>query len=163
MSKNDVLHAESNNDSGESIPILQHFFPFLLWDFLRKSNYKLFLTYLSPIFVIFWFITHKSDIFMAFSERLAYARKQKKIKQVDLGKLVGTSGDIIGKYERGENTPSIEVAARIADALGVTLDYLVKDGEYEHIDKLDQGTKTKIFDIIDTYLRDFKTRQAYAR
>lgn len=100
---------------------------------------------------------------MAFSERLAYARKQKKIKQVDLGKLVGTSGDIIGKYERGENTPSIEVAARIADALGVTLDYLVKDGEYEHIDKLDQGTKTKIFDIIDTYLRDFKTRQAYAR
>jgi transcriptional regulator with XRE-family HTH domain len=110
---------------------------------------------------------------MAFSERLAYARKQKIIKQADLGKLVGTSGDIIGKYERGENIPSIEVAARIADALGVTLDYLVKDGEYEHIDnltlkrlkdieKLDQGTKAKVFDIIDTYLRDFKTRQAYA-
>lgn len=110
---------------------------------------------------------------MAFSERLAYARKQKKMKQADLGKLVGTSGDIIGKYERGENIPSIEVAAKIADALGVTLDYLVKDGEYEQIDnitlkrlkdieKLDQGTKSKIFDIIDTYLRDFKTRQAYA-
>lgn len=77
---------------------------------------------------------------MAFSERLAYARKQKKMKQADLGKL---------------------------------LDYLVKDGEYEQIDnitlkrlkdieKLDQGTKSKIFDIIDTYLRDFKTRQAYA-
>ena len=110
---------------------------------------------------------------MAFAERLAYARKQKKIKQADLGKLVGTSGDIIGKYEWGENTPSIEVAARIADALGVTLDYLVKDGEYEHIDnntlkrlkdieRLDQGTKTKVFNIIDTYLRDFKTRQAYA-
>ncbi len=88
------------------------------------------------------------------------------------GKLVGTSGDIIGKYERGENIPSIEVAAKIADALGVTLDYLVKEDEYEQIDKttlkrlkdierLDPGTKTKIFDIIDTYLRDFKTRQAY--
>ncbi len=36
---------------------------------------------------------------MAFAERLAYARKQKKINQADLGKLVGTSGDIIGKYE----------------------------------------------------------------
>ncbi len=110
---------------------------------------------------------------MAFSDRLTYARKQKKIKQAELGKLVGTSGDIIGKYERGENIPSIEVASRIADALGVTLDYLVKDGEYEHIDnttlkrlkdieKLDSTTKTKIFDIIDTYLRDFKTRQAYS-
>jgi transcriptional regulator with XRE-family HTH domain len=103
---------------------------------------------------------------------LIYARKQKKIKQADLGKLVGTSGDIIGKYERGENIPSIEVAAKIADALGVTLDYLVKEGEYQQIDnatlkrlkeieKLDPGTKTKVFDIIDTYLRDFKTRQAY--
>jgi transcriptional regulator with XRE-family HTH domain len=30
--------------------------------------------------------------------------------------------------------PSIEVAAKIADALEVTLDYLVKDGVYEAID-----------------------------
>ena len=73
---------------------------------------------------------------MAFAERLAYARKQKKIKQTDLGKMIGTSGDIIGKYERGENVPSIEVAAKIADALGVTLDYLVKDSEYEQIDDI---------------------------
>jgi len=27
------------------------------------------------------------------------------------------------------------VASKIADALGVTLDYLVKDGEYEQVDK----------------------------
>ena len=50
--------------------------------------------------------------------------------------------------------------------------YLVKDGEYEQIDditlkrlkeieRLDKTTKNKIFDIIDTYIRDFKTRQAY--
>lgn len=110
---------------------------------------------------------------MTFSGKLVFARKQKKIKQADLGRLIGTSGYIIGKYERGENIPSIEVAAKIADALGVTLDYLVKKGEHEHIDnttlkrlkdieKLDHDTKSKIFDIIDTYLRDFKTRQAYA-
>jgi transcriptional regulator with XRE-family HTH domain len=30
--------------------------------------------------------------------------------------------------------PSIEVAAKIADALGVTIDYLVTDGQYEQID-----------------------------
>jgi hypothetical protein len=57
---------------------------------------------------------------------------------------------------------------------GVTLDYLVKDGEYQTIDnktlnrlreieQLDPETKEKIFDIIDTYLRDFKTRQAYSK
>ncbi len=56
---------------------------------------------------------------MAFADRLAFARKQKKIKQSDLGKTIGTSGDIIGKYERGENVPSIDVATKIAYALGV--------------------------------------------
>lgn len=30
--------------------------------------------------------------------------------------------------------PSIEVASKIAKALNVTLDYLVKDGEYEQLD-----------------------------
>ena len=71
---------------------------------------------------------------MAFGDRLTFARKQKKMTQGELGKKVGTSGDIIGKYERGENIPSIDVAANMAEALGVTLDYLVKDGEYEQID-----------------------------
>ena len=54
------------------------------------------------------------------------------VQRVDLGKAVGTSGVIIGKYERDEIKPSIDTASRIADALGVTLDYLVKDA----------GTKT---------------------
>lgn len=31
--------------------------------------------------------------------------------------------------------PSIDVAAKIADALGVTPDYLIKDGEYDHVDE----------------------------
>lgn len=30
--------------------------------------------------------------------------------------------------------PSIEVATKMADALGVTLDYLVKETEYQSID-----------------------------
>ena len=51
---------------------------------------------------------------MAFADRLSFARKQKKIRQADLGKMVGTSGDIIGKYERGENTPSIRPIFRMA-------------------------------------------------
>jgi len=110
---------------------------------------------------------------MTFGDRLGYARKQKKMRQADLGKLVGTSGDIIGKYERGENMPSIEVAAKIAEALSVTLDYLVKDGEYEQLDtvslkrlkeveKLPSDLKEKIYFFIDVTVRDFKASKAYA-
>jgi len=101
---------------------------------------------------------------MAFSDRLALARKQKKLKQSELGKMIGTSGDIIGKYERGENTPSIDVATKIADALGVTLDYLVKDGEYEQIDKetlarlkdvqsLSDENKNHVFALLDAFIK----------
>ena len=110
---------------------------------------------------------------MAFADRLAFARKQKKIKQSDLGKTIGTSGDIIGKYERGENVPSIEVATKIAEALGVTLDYLVKDGEYEQIDndtlkklkaiqELDSDTKNHIFATIDAFIKAAKLKNIAA-
>ena len=110
---------------------------------------------------------------MTFGERLSFVRKQKKMRQNDLGKLVGTSGDIIGKYERGENMPSIEVASKLADALSVTLDYLIKDGEYEQLDthtlkrlkeveKLPQDLKDKLYFFIDMTVRDFKASKAYA-
>jgi transcriptional regulator with XRE-family HTH domain len=101
---------------------------------------------------------------MTFADKLSLARKQKKIRQTDLGKLVGTSGDIIGKYERGENTPSIEVATKIADALGVTLDYLVKDGEYQEVDKetlkrlmdiqkMTPENKNHVFALLDAFIK----------
>lgn len=110
---------------------------------------------------------------MAFADSLAFARKQKKIKQSDLGKTIGTSGDIIGKYERGENVPSIDVATKIADALGVTLDYLVKDGQYEQIDndtlkklkaiqELDSDTKAHIFATIDAFIKASKLKNIAA-
>ena len=79
----------------------------------------------------------------------------------------GTYCSIIGKYERGENTPSIEVATKIADALGVTLDYLVKDGEYEEVDKetlkrlkdiqkLSTEQKSHVFALLDAFIKQTK-------
>ena len=99
---------------------------------------------------------------MTFGERITYARKQKKMTQNDLGKAVGTSGDIIGKYERNEIKPSIDTAAKIADSLGVTIDYLVKEGEYQNIDnetlkrmkeleKLSPEDKSHVFALLDAF------------
>ncbi len=51
--------------------------------------------------------------------------KQKKRTQVALGKIIGTYGDVIGRYERGDITPSVDVVAKIADALEVSVDYLI--------------------------------------
>jgi len=82
--------------------------------------------------------------------------------QNDLGKAVGTSGDIIGKYERNEIKPSINTAAKIADSLGVTIDYLVKEGEYQNTDnetlkrmkeleKLSPEDKSHVFAMLDAF------------
>ncbi len=87
----------------------------------------------------------------------------KKKTQADLGKAVGTSGDIIGKYERDEIKPSIDTAAKIADALQVTIDYLIKNTEYQNIDndalkrlklleKLSPEDKAHIFALMDAFL-----------
>ncbi len=100
-------------------------------------------------------------------------RKQKGFSQAELAKAVKASRDIIGKYERNENSPSIEMAQKLADVFGVTIDYLLGKGKFskynkealnrlEDIENLDGDTRSTLFKIIDTFLRDAKARQAYA-
>ncbi len=110
---------------------------------------------------------------MDFGSRITSVRKQKKISQSELGKLANVSGDIVGKYERNEMKPSIETARRLANALNVTLDYLVGDSDTTVFDKditkriediIDMGSEDKnaLFKIIDAYIRDFKAKKAYS-
>ncbi|MEJ0055084.1 MAG: helix-turn-helix transcriptional regulator [Bacteroidota bacterium] len=54
---------------------------------------------------------------MALGDNMMLLRKKKDFSQAELGKLIGTSGDVIGRYERGDISPSIEVVSKIADAL----------------------------------------------
>lgn len=108
---------------------------------------------------------------MELGDNMMLIRKRKKLSQADLGKLIGTSGDVIGRYERGDIKPSIEVAGKIADALEVSLDYLVGKSSVlldkqtvdriEDISKLPADKKAYVLNLIDMCLRDFKTRKAY--
>ena len=60
-----------------------------------------------------------------FGEKLREAREAAELSQKDLANKIGTSAPIIGRYERNERTPSVDIAKRLAEALGVSLDYLV--------------------------------------
>lgn len=110
---------------------------------------------------------------MTFGEKLAYSRKQKKMSQSALGKASNISGDIIGKYERDEMKPSIETAKKIANALSISLDYLVGDAEMKITDKemlkrmelvcqMPQELKEHIIHFIDMAIRDYKAKKAYS-
>lgn len=96
----------------------------------------------------------------------------KKLSQSALGKLIGTSGDVIGRYERGDISPSVDVVVKIADVLEVSVDYLIGktslalDKEalkrLKDISKLKEENKSCIYNLIDMALRDMKTKNAYA-
>lgn len=73
---------------------------------------------------------------MNIGDRVVVLRKKAGLSRDALGKLVGTSGAVIGRYERGEITPSVEIANKITKSLGISLDYLVGNIDLELSDKL---------------------------
>lgn len=107
-------------------------------------------------------------------DRIALLRKVKGFSQTDLAKKINASREAIGKYERNEASPSVETAKKIADIFEVTLDYLIDENATMTFDKqtvnrindiqsLDEENKSHIFAILDAFLRDIKTRQAYSK
>jgi transcriptional regulator with XRE-family HTH domain len=72
-------------------------------------------------------VIHKVD---DFSMKLKELRKEKGLTQKELGAAIGISEVMIGQYERGVRTPKIEMREKIANALGVTLNYFLSDSDY---------------------------------
>ena len=106
------------------------------------------------------------------ANRIALLRKEKNMTQAELAKMVDASREIISKYEKDGVMPSIEMAKKIADAFGVTLDYLVGEGSNSKFDKktlkrindieaMDNDFKAQLFNIMDAVIRDYKTRQMH--
>ncbi|MEL6969941.1 MAG: helix-turn-helix transcriptional regulator [Bacteroidota bacterium] len=110
---------------------------------------------------------------MTLGQRVADLRKRMKVSQNELGKRVGTSGDIIGRYERDEVKPSIEVAAKIADELDTSLDFLMGKTDVEldqaiikrvvEIQSLPDEDRTHILYTLDGLLQNVRTRMAFAK
>lgn len=101
---------------------------------------------------------------MNIGNKISDLRKEKGLTRDVLGKSVGTSGAVIGRYEREEITPSIDVAAKIADALDVSLDYLtggtstmIRDKKMlyrlELLQKVSQKERDTILHVLDSLLQ----------
>ena len=109
---------------------------------------------------------------MTFGERITLVRKRKKMSQADVGKKIGINGDAIGRYERNEVRPTIEMATKLAQALEVSLDYLVGNTDTEidkatlqriqELNKLSETDRKHVLMTMDALIRDFKNKQAYS-
>jgi transcriptional regulator with XRE-family HTH domain len=113
---------------------------------------------------------------MTFGEKIQTLRKEKNWSQSDFAEKLSSHSTLIGKYERGETKPSINVAKKMAKLLEVSIDYLVDDDNnstvikdrtmIERIKKLDQlqpDEKNYITMALDAMLRDATTKQAYLK
>lgn len=108
---------------------------------------------------------------MSFGKRVTEARKKKGLSQNEVAKHIGSMAPVVGRYERDETKPSIQVAAKLADLLEISLDYLVGNSDQEidtktlnrvlEIQNLPEDVRDRVFHFIDMSIRDTKARKAY--
>lgn len=64
---------------------------------------------------------------MKFNEKLTMLRLEKGMNMTEFAQLLGTSKQVIARYEKGENTPKITTVDHYAKVLGVSLQYLINE------------------------------------
>ncbi|WP_061298842.1 helix-turn-helix domain-containing protein [Leptospira borgpetersenii] len=117
----------------------------------------------------------KSEPKDQFPERLRQLRVTKKMSQEELGQLTDLNYNHIGRYERGDSRPSADKLKALAEALGVTTDYLLSGNEdnvarvnledqellemFQKVQQLPQDKKESIKDLIEAYLFREKVRK----
>ena len=71
---------------------------------------------------------------MPLNNRLKEHRAKINVNQTEMGRLVGVSRQTIGQIERGDYSPSVTLALKIAKVLGVSVEDIFnyeEDGENE--------------------------------
>jgi len=110
-----------------------------------------------------------------FAERLRALRRQKNLSQAEFSKIVGVHSIHISRYERGISKPNSGTLKKLAEALGVTADYLIEgkttdaakarleDKEllqmFKEIEKLPKEDKSFVKRVIDALLTKKKIQQ----
>lgn len=84
----------------------------------------------------------------SFGTRLTECRKAKNLSQKELAEIFSTSHTTIGKYERGEMTPSIEAARKLSKILDTSVSYLMGENENANLFK-DPKMINRLQDIVN--------------
>jgi transcriptional regulator with XRE-family HTH domain len=112
---------------------------------------------------------------MGFAQRLKKARTDKGLSQTELGSLAGIHYTQIGRYENKGAQPSADVLSKLANALGVSSDYLnngstdelaentLNDKEllnqFKAIEKMTDNDKSVVKTLIDAFITKKKIQQ----
>lgn len=110
-----------------------------------------------------------------FGKILKRTREDKKLSQSKLATEIGVHHSIIGRYEREEAKPTIDVVINMAKVLDTTVGYLLGESDdatlfknpemlkrFEALSNLPEHDKDCILYTLDGLLQNAKTKQAYS-
>ena len=111
---------------------------------------------------------------MTIAERIRLYRQQKGFSQAELAEKAHVNNKSLSRYELGSSIPPADALKNIADALGVSSDALLNDDnisvkdkdllqKFEVIQEMNDEDKIIVNRFLDLTIRDFKTKQAYAK
>lgn len=99
---------------------------------------------------------------MDFGSIVVELRKEQGISQTALADQLGIHKNVLGRYERSEVLPSVEIARKIADILDVSLDYLTGKADVQmdkttrkrilEVSKFEEIDRSHIFSVIDAFI-----------
>lgn len=121
----------------------------------------------------------ESDTVVGFAGRLRELRRQRNLSQSELGELASIHYTHVSRYERGVSKPSAETLKRIADALGVTGDFLMEGAadeaakarfedrellqQFQEVQKLPDDEKLLVKRFLDAFLFQRRVHEMAAR
>jgi transcriptional regulator with XRE-family HTH domain len=74
-------------------------------------------------------------------ERLRELRRRRGLSQEGLARMVGVGRDAVRLWEKGKRTPMLDAAARLAEALGVTVGVVAGTEKMPPAEKKGKGKK----------------------
>ena len=102
---------------------------------------------------------------VTFGKKLRECREAKSLSQQELAKKLGSVHTVIGRYERDEMKPSIDVVKKLADVLDTTVGYLLGEAKetqllkdpvmlkrFNEINELPEKDKECVYTLLDAFL-----------
>lgn len=99
---------------------------------------------------------------MEFGSIIVKLRKEQGISQTGLANQLEIHKNVLGRYERNEVFPSIEIARKIANILDVSLDFLTGQVDAQmdkttrkrilEVSTFDEDDRNHIFSVIDAFV-----------
>lgn len=96
---------------------------------------------------------------ITFGKKLRECREAKALSQQEFAKMLKTSHSVVGRYERDEMIPSIEVVKKMADLLDTTVGYLL--GETQEVNLFKDPDMLRRLNDINSFTEDDKSHIIY--